>query len=168
MRFIPVIYLVVMAALSACSEDKNDTKHADIEPIYDKNFNFYKSNALFAEAIENRSETFSEPFELISVTRDSNNLYIELAYSGSCDTNSFDIIWDGLVMESWPCQIQLLVRRTAANCRDTGELHEVTLTVDLAKLTGDEVLAGQTIFHVANGSKTNGESGDNATVSTIK
>lgn len=163
MKTIKLILLATIV-LASCSKEKT----SDDDPVIPKagaNFNFYKSADLYSEAQDLRSEGYSDAFEITEVEREGNNLDITVEFKGNCKTNKFDVIWDGIIMQSWPMQTKLIVKRTSSDCDSNGETKKEIISIDLVEFIGDKVLVDGTVFHVSNASKTPDEANADKTVS---
>ncbi|MEO0333776.1 MAG: hypothetical protein AAF223_19230 [Bacteroidota bacterium] len=137
---------------TACQEDPEVTAPADESP--QEEVNFHRDKALFEEAAQLRSESYSSPFTIDYVGREENTLKVEVSYPKGCE-GTFDVIWDGIVMESYPMQACLFLKFSATDC-PTEFIHEdaekKAIVIDLVALIGDESLVNETIFHVSNAS----------------
>ncbi len=156
MKILKVLLPILLIVLISCSKDdiQNDVGYQEA------NYTFYKSANLFSEAENNRSAEYSKAFKIVSVNRTDNKLEIKLSYEGSCDNNKFEVIWSGAIMESWPMQTTLFVKRSAENCKNDGKTFEETLIIDLKKFMGDDLDLENTVFHVCNGSIEKGNPND--------
>ncbi len=166
MKIFKLILLAGIMVFSACNKEAYDDNDDSIVPKVMENYNFYKSARMYNEAQELRSENYSDAFEIEKVERTGNLLNVTLSYLGNCETNKFDVIWDGILLESWPMQTRLIIKRSASNCDDE-ELKKEILSIDLEELIGDKVLVEGTVFYVSNGSKTPDEANADAVVTNI-
>ena len=158
MKTFNFIVLVAVVVFTSCSKNDDTFNEEDFPtPNIQENFNFYKSLKLYTEAQEQRSETYSGAFEIEKVERKGNNLDVTVSYPENCETNKFDVIWNGIVLESWPVQTQIIIKRSASNCNSNEKMKTETLSIDLLKLIGDKVLVEGAVFHVSNASKTSNE-----------
>ncbi len=166
MKIFNLILLAGIMVFSACNKETDDGNDDSIVPKAMENYNFYKSAKMYNEAQELRSENYSDAFEIEKVERTGNLLNVTLAYRGNCEINKFDVIWDGILLESWPMQTRLIIKRSASNCDDK-ELKKEILSIDLVELIGDKVLVEGTVFYVSNGSKTPDEANADAVVTNV-
>lgn len=109
------------------------------------------------EVQKNRSPEYSDPFEVEDVQRIDKEMHIEVSFPAGCAFNNFEIIWDGVVMESYPPQTRLFVKRIAGNCNKSDEREHRVLVIDLEEIfvklrQGDPNLQ-DAIFIVSNASK---------------
>ena len=155
MKTFNLIVLVGIIVFTSCSKE-DDVSHGKKYPvpIIQENFNFYKSAELYSDAQRMRSESYSDVFEIEKVERVGNRLDVTVSYKGNCEINKFDVIWDGIIMESWPVQTRIMIKRSTSNCDSDGEIKKEILSIDLVELIGDTVLVEGAIFHVSNASKT--------------
>jgi hypothetical protein len=148
--------LAFVFIIASCQKD--DSKGGVDIPVPGENFNFYKS------AQASRSEEFSDEFEITDVDLTDNILNVAVSYNGSCESNKFDVIWNGYVMETFPQRINLIIKRTANNCDPNGELKDEILAIDLLKFMGLSSMPENTVFTVANASKIPEEDNADTTV----
>lgn len=141
---------------SSCNNDSLDKGKDSFVPKIMENYDFYKNAEMYNNAKEMRSKKYSSAFDIEKVERKGEMLNVTLTYLGRCETNKFDVIWDGILMESWPMQTRLIIKRSASNCDDK-LLKKETLSINLLELMDDKVLVEGTVFHVSNGSKTQDE-----------
>jgi hypothetical protein len=160
MKAMKRIYLLVIVAglmLAGTSCSKDETNSPDTAPvtIEKENYTFLKNAGLYQEAQKDRSENYSSPFEIDSVTRTGAIMEINVSFPAGCETNKFEVIWDGTVMESYPPQTRIFVKRTATGCVNSGETMTEVLTVDLNELifTGNDDQLRDAIIIVSNASK---------------
>jgi archaellum component FlaF (FlaF/FlaG flagellin family) len=116
------------------------------------NFSFLKSTKASNEANEQRSSAYSAAFEITKVDRNKETLNITVSYQEGCGTSKFDLIWNGLVMESYPEMIIVYLRRSS----DCGvDLQPTTrvMTVNLTQYLGDSALAQRVKVILCNSSK---------------
>ncbi len=166
MKKFKLVLLAGIMVFSACNKESNDGNDGSIVPKAMENYNFYKSAKIYNEAQELRSKNYSDAFEIEKVERTGNLLNVTLTYLGNCETNKFDVIWDGLIAESWPMQTRLIIKRSASSCDDKTLKKEI-LSIDLVELIGDKVLTEETVFYISNGSKTPDEANADAVVTNV-
>ena len=89
-------------------------------------------------------------FNIEEVERKNNLLNIKVL--GGCQENSFKIIWDGTIMESYPMMIHLVLthNKTTENCQDALNF---TFKVDLHALLGSNARLEDYQFKISNGSE---------------
>ena len=161
MKLYPFL-LIFIIFLNSCSDDLAKPGNNDLK-LAGENFNFYKSQELFNNVNLNRSTDITNKFEIISVERTGKQLDITVSYYGECEVNTFDLIWDGHVMESYPCQVRIAIKRTSANCKSLTILKTETISVDLVKIFGSSLALEPLMIHFVNNSTTiDTEDGDNS------
>jgi hypothetical protein len=70
---------------------------------------------------------------LQSACLDGNELVIEVAHSGGCAQHTYDLLWDGRIIETFPVSIDLLLRHDSHG--DTCEAYLMrTLRFDVSEL----------------------------------
>ena len=157
MRIFKFILLVgIIFNSPSCNNDSIDKDKDSFVPMIMENYDFYKNAEMYDKAQRLRSKEYSSVFDIENVERKGEMLNVTLTYLGKCETNKFDVIWDGILMESWPMQTRLIIKRSASNCDDK-LLKKETLSINLLELMDDKVLVEGTVFHVSNGSKTQDE-----------
>jgi len=163
MRITNLILVISIMVFFSCSKEENKNIEDLPVPKVMENFNFYKSSSLYNEAKNARSNSYSDAFEIEKAERIGNLLNVTVSYPGNCEINKFDVIWDGIIMESWPMQISLIIKRTASNC--SSEIKREILSIDLVELINDQALVDGTVFHVSNASKTADQENSDTVVS---
>ncbi len=116
------------------------------------NFVFLKSIQASNEANEKRSADYSDSFEISKVERDKEKLSITVTFPDGCGDSKFELIWNGLIMESYPEMIILYLRRLT-DCTVPGNSATRTLTVNLFEKLGDAALAQRVKIILCNSSK---------------
>lgn len=127
---------MIVTSLVAVSCSKDETNRPDTLPvtIEKENYTFMKNANLYEAAEKNRSEEYSSPFEIVHVNRSGNTMDITVSFQAGCETNKFEVIWDGLIMESYPVQTRIFVKRNASGCSDSDETETTALSVNLTEL----------------------------------
>jgi len=167
MKKINFLLFLSMMIVFICGCQNSDTVGGDdLTPKEGTNFSFYTSQKLYQEAEAQRSLEYSNSFEIVDVETIDNQMNITVSYVAGCETNKFDLIWDGVLMESYPYQTRIAVRRTATNCPAEGEIRNEVLSVDLVEFIGDIVTEEPILFHVVNSSKLPDEENADAVVTT--
>ncbi|NLJ01524.1 MAG: hypothetical protein GX371_10305 [Bacteroidales bacterium] len=145
--------LLLIAA--ACSNEVEKMTDPNPYTIRKENFLFKKDMGLYLTAQQERSATYSKPFEIDQVNREGDLLHIGVSFPAGCNDNEFEVIWDGLIMESSPPQTRIFIKRNAKDCTPSDEIKQLTLTVDLNELifkNGDQQLQSAVVI-VSNASK---------------
>ncbi len=78
----------------------------------------------------------SDPFEIKKVERKADSLYITVSYSGGCKEHSFDIVWNGSILQTYPLQANLLLKHYANEDPCYQKITEI-LKINIKKLFGD-------------------------------
>lgn len=141
--------ILILAITSCKNEIKESSKDASFAPA---NFSFLKSTKASNEANEQRSSLYSAAFEITKTERNKGILKITVTYQEGCGNSRFDLIWNGLVMESYPEMIILYLRRTSDCGVDLKPTSRV-LTANLAEYLGDAALAQRVKIILCNSSK---------------
>lgn len=151
-----LITIVAVLCLSLGCSEKNEpaTEPGNNTNAQSDGLKITNNQDAYNKAAEKRAnESFSAPFEIISVSRTGHIMTIEVGYGVACD-GDFEVIWNGAIRESAPPQTTLFLKYDAT-CSDgpTIMMLEIqTLEVDLKELIEDDYLIENAIIHVANAS----------------
>lgn len=145
-----MVILVLVFATASC-EKASDESRQDSN-FAAANFSILKSTKASNEANELRSSSYSAAFEISKVERNKEMLHITVAYQEGCGNSKFDLIWNGLIMESYPEMIIVYVRRSSDCGVDLKPASRV-LSVNLAEYLGDPALAQRVKIILCNSSK---------------
>src|SRR5688572_8573070 len=99
------LVLILLFIGSACQDDPNSTD----PPVDEKGpVNLYKDKTKFDEAARLRSSTYSAPFTIDRIQRNADILEVEVSFAQGCE-GTFDVIWNGELMYSYPMQANLFL-----------------------------------------------------------
>ena len=148
-----IIVTLLLVGFSCKKEETVSNLMAD--SAVKSGFNFLKSTQASNDANQQRSSTYSALFEITKVERNKDILSVTVTFTGSCAPNNFEVIWNGLVMESYPEAIFLYLKRTVPTCYelDAYILTSRILTLDLTQCLGDASLAQRVKIILCNTSK---------------
>jgi len=134
------ILLLSLLAFSAC-----DHNNQNVEPDPGSEL-----NGDYERIMKSRADSKGVPFEISKIVLNGNTLAIDV--EGGCAAEDFKTIWNGVVLLSYPQQINLVVANESDNdgCQPKGSY---TLQVDLKKLIGDAFNPTDFMVTVSNGSK---------------
>ncbi|MFS8616409.1 MAG: hypothetical protein FWJ85_06265 [Solitalea sp.] len=140
---ISICLCFLLASLSSCEKRQEETSGKLLDD------NLLKNGSEFRKLLRSRDAGGRIPFAIQEIKRISDSLFI--AVLGGCSENAYRIIWDGLIAESHPAQIRLLLVHDPAGdiCDPSAEF---LLRVDLNKIIGEAGDPEDFIFHLANGS----------------
>ncbi|MCF2501958.1 hypothetical protein L0663_01090 [Dyadobacter sp. CY107] len=142
---ITLLLLLVLAISFSCNRENNIAPEQDLGLLIQTNSGEY--NKLMAAR-----ETFDgTPFEIKEVVRTGNTLKIQVTGAGGIE--NYKVVWDGLLLESYPMQAKLVVGYDVPDGVQDAMLHNYTLEVDLQKLFGSVANASDVTVQVSNGSK---------------
>jgi hypothetical protein len=144
MLTLPFIFLLLLG----CNKEMTEVNDPSLSGL-----RMTKNKDIFNEAARKRGEeNFSAPFEIVDVKRTGEMLRITVGHGYACQ-GEFEVIWDGLVMESYPCQTQFFVKFNAKCTTEPAIMLMVmeTLEIDLSKVTDYHVFK-TCIIHVSNAS----------------
>lgn len=128
-----ILSIIVPFLILACSDEENqDPDPAAEYTVQTDAFTFYADVEKFGEAEARRAtdDYCSVPFGIKKVQREGDRLTVTLSRPVDCEI-TYDIFWDGLVLESFPVQISLFVKGNADTCEDSGEYRNDELDIDL-------------------------------------
>jgi len=143
---IGLLLIVTLSCEKATEESRLDSNFAAAS------FSFLKSTKASNEANEQRSSDYSAAFEITKVERNKEMLNITVTYQEGCGNSKFDLIWNGLVMESYPEMIIVYIRRSSDCGVDLKPASRV-LSVNLTQYLGDAALAQRVKVILCNSSK---------------
>jgi hypothetical protein len=139
------LLLFILAISFACNKENTIAPEPDNGLLVQTNRNEY-------QRLMAARETFAgTPFEIKNIERTGNTLKIQVTGAGGIE--NYKVVWDGLLLESYPMQAKLVVGYDVPNGVQDAMLHDYTLEVDLQKLFGSTANASEVIVYVSNGSK---------------
>ncbi|CAG5018412.1 hypothetical protein DYBT9275_05996 [Dyadobacter sp. CECT 9275] len=139
------VFLALSAAVFTFSCNQENTVAPDGDA-------FLQTSAEKYNKLMTARETFKgTPFEIDGVEREANILKINVSGAGGIE--NYKIVWDGILMESYPMMTRLVVSYDLPDGVQTTVINHYTLTVDLQKLFGGSVDAADVNVQVSNGSK---------------
>jgi hypothetical protein len=137
--------IIIMFTGIACS--KNNNTLVPSNDGIDVQTNSSKFNSLLSA----RTTYKGQPFEIKNINRDGDLLKIEVL--GGCEPDMYRVVWDGVVLESNPAQVRLVVSYEPTLQINCLVPVNPTLTVDLKKLIGSNYTPNGYTFTVSNASK---------------
>ena len=118
---------------------------------YEGKINLFNNTDKFQEAYSARKSGIghsrSDPFEIEGVLRHGDSLKVNVAYSGGCAEHSFDVIWDGTILASNPCRVDLILVHNAQGDNCEAYMRE-TLVINLNQLIGDSDEKDACVYNV--------------------
>jgi len=139
--------LVAVFSVLLFSSCKKSQRPAEKDPVV-LDENLIKSPKEFASTLLER-ETAKNVFSIQTISRRDNLLTIVV--KGGSTAEDFQVIWQGIIMESYPMQTRLILRYKGDDASFDQE-REIPVKVNLQKLLGTDYNASDFIFHVENGS----------------
>ncbi|SEI53275.1 hypothetical protein SAMN05216327_102278 [Dyadobacter sp. SG02] len=132
--------MLLLLAFGACDHNNQNVKPdpgSELNGDYDR-------------IMKSRADSQGVPFEISNIVLTGNTLAIDV--KGGCSAEDFKTIWNGIVLLSYPQQINVVVANESNNdaCNPKGSY---TLQVDLKKLIGDSFNPTDFAVTVSNGSK---------------
>lgn len=159
-RFFNLMVMMILILMTATCKKESSEAAEPLESFAAANFSFLKSIQASNEANQLRSPDYSAPFEISKVDRNKELLTITVTYPDGCGDSKFNMIWNGLVLESYPEVIFIYLRRTS-NCVVAGNPTTRSLSINLSTSLGDAALAQRVKIILCNTSKkANSENSD--------
>ena len=144
-----------MVVLLACDDTSNADAGPDNGPrseftVKTDNYTFYADAAKFEEINAKRAsdELCKIQSDIKNVQREGNLLAVTLDVPANCDV-SYEVTWNGIVMESFPAQITLFLN-VIGDCQSEDSFEEAELVIDLDEIFEEEPSVDPTdmIFHI--------------------
>jgi hypothetical protein len=149
-RRIYIATLTLMFVALSCEKESQEKISAVANDL--ANFSFLKSTQASNDANKLRSADYSAAFEISKVDRVNEILNITVTFPDPCGDSKFEVIWNGMVLESYPEIIFLYLRRTSG-CTKEGNSTVRVLSVNLPAKLGDVALAKRVKIILCNTSK---------------
>ena len=151
-RFFNLAVMMILLLTTATCNKESSKALDPLESFAAANFSFLKSTQASNEANQMRSSDYSASFEISKVDRNKELLTITVTYPEGCGDSKFKMIWNGLVLESYPEVVFLYLRRTS-NCGVAGNSATRALSINLSASLGDAALAQRVKIILCNTSK---------------
>ncbi|WP_256009373.1 hypothetical protein [Desertivirga xinjiangensis] len=107
---------------------------------------------LFNEVKLSAGEDRGKAFDIEKISREGNILVVKVIYSAACSAPSFDVIWDGRVMMTYPYKVDLVLKMNADKCSEDQQKLSKEIKIDLNEYVGDFASDKATVFSVINAS----------------
>ena len=143
--------MILLLTMATCKKESSKVSEP-LDSLAAANFSFLKSIQASNEANQLRSADYSAPFEISKVERNKEFLTITVTYPEGCGDSKYKLIWNGLVLESYPEAVILYLRRTSS-CGAAGNPTTRALSINLATCLGDAALAQRVKIILCNTSK---------------
>lgn len=139
-----VLIVVGLIVLTACIESE-DTGY------YEGKVNLFNNSDTFQQAntarLNGSGNATSDPFEIEAVVHQGDTLRVGVAYSGGCEEHHFKVIWDGTILTSSPCRVDLIIGHDAQGDPCEGYIRE-SLIINLNQLIGENDEKDACIYNV--------------------
>lgn len=137
------IFFLAFLPVFSCDKGQDDGNFFnDIQLISDYH--------AFLEASANRSSDNSVPFSIENVSRNGNNLMIDVSYEGP--DGMWSLIWNGEILESYPKQIWLILKLERNSTSASGNKNDKRLEINLEHLLGFTPGNEEVVLYISNGS----------------
>jgi len=123
-----------MTLLIGC---RNENMRADPNPdekytVTSDLYTFHADSEKYQEVNVRRAQenlcNFS--WEILNVSREGNILIVDISRPKDCDV-TYEIIWDGAIMESYPMMANIFLNAVSESCSDQHETITDELVIDL-------------------------------------
>jgi hypothetical protein len=151
-RFFNFTVITILLLTTATCKKEQLELSTNFDSFAAANFSFLKSIQASNEANQLRSSDYSAPFEISKVDRNKELLTITVTYPEGCGDSKFKMIWNGLVLESYPEVVFLYLRRTST-CGEAGNSTTRAMSINLSASLGDAALAQRVKIILCNTSK---------------
>jgi hypothetical protein len=145
-----LILTVLLSTVLSCEKESADS--LSLLDSAKQEYAFLKNTQASNEANQLRSTSYSAAFEITKVERNKDQLNITVTYPNDCSDSRFEVIWNGLVMESYP-EIVIFYIRRLSDCKTSGTTASRVLSINLTEKLGDAALAQRTKVLLCNASK---------------
>ena len=139
-----VLIIGLLIALTSCIEGEG-------VGYYEGKVNLFNNSDTFQEANTARKNgsgnARSDPFEIEAVVRQGDTLRVNVAYGGGCEEHHFNVIWDGTILTSTPCSINLIIEHDAHGDQCEAYFRE-TLIINLNQLIGENDEKDACVYNV--------------------
>ncbi|HEY0740308.1 MAG TPA: hypothetical protein VGD40_02565 [Chryseosolibacter sp.] len=152
-----LLILLIMFLMVSCSPDSEMTSGGTRNEL---DRNLYEDRQAYASALSRRGQSDDSvcSFEILGVACKDRMLNVRVR--SRCAPGYFVFLWDGVIAESYPAQIRMVLSNESPDMQLSGhagvcsaELLEHELHIDLSKIR-PAISCSDYVFHIANGSKT--------------
>jgi|GEM_PF-616901 len=132
------LYLVLFLGIVvlSCDREDNDPLPGDGEGRINLRVGSELFNDLENKRRDGKGEEESADFDILEVSREGNLLKVSVSYEGGCDDHTFEVVWDGVVLEIFPCRTGLLLSHKKDSDGGCNKVVNEILEIDLADLFG--------------------------------
>lgn len=135
-----LVGLLVLSFAYSCKKSEQQKE----EMVLDKNL--LKSANKYEQLLDKRSEA-EGTFSIADIKRNGDMLTISI--NGGCSAEDFQIVWDGVILLSYPGQVRLILHNTSS--KDCGKETQLNIQVNLSRIIGKHDPKDY-VFQVSNGS----------------
>ena len=140
-RFLAILGgLLILSFAYSCKK----SAHNKSEMVLDKNL--LKSADKYEQLLAKRSNTEGS-FSIEDIKRNGDILTISV--KGGCAEDDFQMVWDGLILTTYPSIVRLVLHNTASKGCDKD--NRLNVEVNLSKIIGKHAFKDY-VFQVSNGS----------------
>ena len=158
-----IVFVLLILTFIGIACSKNEVATIPINGDVNVQTNSSKFNTLLSA----RTTYKGEPFEIKNIKREGDLLKIDVL--GGCEPEYYKVFWDGVILESNPALVKLVVSYEPTLTIKCLVPISPTLTVDLKKLLGSRYTPNGYTFTVSNASKIEDKTiNPNGTVTTKK
>ena len=132
-----VSFFTMVSCNSNSSNGDSDLKGTNYK-VTTGDYTFYANKEKYTdlETLRGDESLCQIEIKVVKVKREGNILTIDVSKPKNCDVK-FEIVWNGMVLESFPMQAHLYIHPTSNNCTDQEEKEVKVLTIDLEEVLKD-------------------------------
>ncbi|WP_422079459.1 hypothetical protein [Ulvibacterium sp.] len=129
--------MLIGIVLLSCNKDSDDPLPGENRINLRVGAELY--NDLETKRLNGKGAEENADFTIVGIERSGTLLRVDVSYGGGCQNHYFDVVWDGIVQEIFPCKTGLIISHRKDN-NDFGCNRVITdtLEIDLAELFGKD------------------------------
>lgn len=147
------LILLTLLTLLSCNNDHitTDTLDGKKYTVTTEKYTFYADPQKYLDANKNWTQPDQCKFswKVKHVGRSGNTIRIDISKPKHCEV-SYDILWNGAIMESYPPMANIFLIAKSENCTDAGEMETEQLIINLEEAFKDVPTASlrETVFYI--------------------
>ena len=116
-----IFFFLITAAIFSCKNDPDDLNGTRSSEVI-----LTVNQSDYSDAVQNRSSSKSDPFDLKDIVITEDSVKITVGYSGGCRKHIFEIIWNETLSSTIPSRTSLIILHNA-----NGDMCEAYITETL-------------------------------------
>lgn len=150
MAIIFFLFTTISCEKPEADKPQDDKKYIIRDPKIGDGFKMITEKSLYDKVKLAAGDEKGAAFEIEKISREGNTLIVKVIYSSSCTDPSFDVVWDGLVMLSFPSKVNLALKMNA-DCADSQQQVSKEIKINLEEYVGTFAADKNIEFSVING-----------------